>query len=407
MERISNLSHTKETYLFALSRLFERASYYGIRTLIILYMIDKTTLNMSRTDAYSIYGWVVGLLVLSNILGGILGDLVIGNRKSIIIGGLSQAIGAFILSILSSSVGLYIGLAFIIIGGGLYSPNMIANFGKLYLNKTKLLDSGYIIFYIAVSIGGFLGPFLVGRIGESFTYGYGFAVAGLLMLISIVFPIFYMQKERNNTIDENVKINKRIGQILTFLISVAIFWTIYEMSAIGKMETEMKLKTESTIDFVNNNLFMFEPIFLFAFALVMAIIWTLYFNNRYIKLLIGFIFGTLSFATLFLIPESPTEMSLIYYLISLLFLGISETHITPIIQSILTKYSNPKYLAIIISLAFIPTRLFSLIFHGFDNKFYGNPMFALKFGTIAFLTLSIGLIVYMVKFKKHYLQHFV
>ena len=406
MEKIINQTHNKETYLFALSRLFERASYYGIRALLVLYLVDKSGMNMSRSDANSIYGWVVGFLVLAKIIGGILGDLVIGNKNSIIIGGLLQAIGAFCLSIVPSSIGVYTGLTFIIIGGGLYSPNMIANFGKLYSNKTKLLDAGFTIFLSAVSIGALIGPLILGRIGEFYRYEYGIAGAGLLMLFSIIFPFFYMEKESNISanINTNIKINNRLKRIVTFLFFVAIYWTVYKISKIGAMEIGMKLSAEKIIDISNNSWLMFEPIFLFAFGIFMAIIWTFYYSNRFIKLLIGFMFGTLSFSILFLIPETITKVSLIYYLISLLFLGISETYIVPIILSVLTKYSNPKYLAIIISLAFIPTQLFSIIFHSFDDKFYHNPMFALKFGTIIFLILTIGLLGYMIKYRKHYLQ---
>ncbi len=407
MERIISQTHTKQTYLFALSRLFERASYYGMRSLLILYLIDKGGMNMSKSEAYSIYGWVVGLLVLIKIIGGVLGDLVIGNKNSILIGGLLQAIGGFCLSIVPSSIGLYTGLTFIVIGGGLYSPNMIANFGKLYSNKTKLLDAGFTIFLSAVSIGAFIGPLILGRIGEFYRYEYGFAGAGLLMLISIIFPFFYMGKESNISADINTKTNNRLTRIVTFLIFVALFWTVYEISKIGAVEIKMMLRTENIIDISSNTWYMFEPIIQLVFGLIMAIIWTFYYSNRFIKLLIGFVFGTLSFSILLLIPETITKVSLIYYLISLLFLGISETYIIPIILSVLTKYSNPKYLAIIISLAFIPTQLFSVIFHIFNDKFYDNPMFALKFGTIFFLILTIVLLVYMVIFRKHDLQHLI
>ena len=91
-------------------------------------------------------------------------------------------------------------------------------------------------------------------------------------------------------------------------------------------------------------------------------------------------------------------------MLSLLFLSISEIHIAPIIHSILTKNSNPKYLAILISLAFIPTRLFSLLFSMFSEKFYDNPIFSLKFGLIAMIIVSIGLIIFVIWKKKNYLQ---
>ena len=80
---------------------------------------------------------------------------------------------------------------------------------------------------------------------------------------------------------------------------------------------------------------------------------------------------------------------------SLLFLGISEIHIAPIIHSILTKNSNPKYLAILISLAFLPTRLISLVFGLFNDTLYDKPILALKIGIIAMTIIGIGLIGYV------------
>lgn len=78
--------------------MLERASYYGFRALVVLYMVGET-LKMERTEALTIYGWLIGSLVFSQIIGGLFGDLLIGNKKSIIIGGIIQAIGAFSLCI--------------------------------------------------------------------------------------------------------------------------------------------------------------------------------------------------------------------------------------------------------------------------------------------------------------------
>ena len=88
-------------------------------------------------------------------------------------------------------------------------------------------------------------------------------------------------------------------------------------------------------------------------------------------------------------------------MISLLFLAISEIHIAPIIYSILTKYSNPRYLAILISLAFLPTRLISLVFGLFNDKLYDNPMEGLKIGIFGMTIIGIGLIAYVIIDKKN------
>jgi len=155
MEKIQNQKHNKETFYYCLSRMLERASYYGFRTLVVLYMTGEI-LKMENTEALGIYGWFTASLVFSQIIGAILGDLLIGNKKAVIIGAILQSLGAFGLCI-PSTTGLYIGLFLVVLGGGLYTPNIISNFGKLYLNRTKLLDAGFTLFYFAVNIGAFVG----------------------------------------------------------------------------------------------------------------------------------------------------------------------------------------------------------------------------------------------------------
>ncbi len=192
------LRHNKETYFYALSRLLERASYYGIRSLILLYMIDKG-MNMSRADAFQVYGWFTFTFFMSRIIGGLIGDFITGTRNTIIIGGIFQAIGAFTLCI-PSTIGLYSGLILIAIGGGFYTTNIIANYGKLYYNKLKLLDSGFTILFQAVSIGTFLGTLYIVRIGELYNWSYGFITAGILALFSIVYPAFHQKVMKRNKV---------------------------------------------------------------------------------------------------------------------------------------------------------------------------------------------------------------
>ncbi len=87
MERIVNQKHKRETFLYATSRMFERMGYYGIRSIVLLYMIGDT-FDISQEDAIFIYGSMGTVILVFQIIGGFLGDLVIGNKKSIIIGGL-------------------------------------------------------------------------------------------------------------------------------------------------------------------------------------------------------------------------------------------------------------------------------------------------------------------------------
>ena len=376
--------------------MLERASYYGLRALVVLYMTGEI-LKMDSTEALTIYGWFAGSVVFSQIFGALLGDLLIGNKKAIIVGGIIQALGAFALCI-PNTYGLYAGLFLVVLGNGFFTPNIVANFGKAYLNKTRLLDAGFTIFYLAINLGSFLGILAIGYSGEKFGYNIGFLVCGLLTLLSLI-PIL-KTKENEFQEKEKISIGKRILNILIAFIVVGLFWGFYELSSIRTFDLQLQLSEVSTLDIPNHLWQSLNSIFILPISIIAIVLWTYFYSNQFFKLMLGFVFGVISFGILFLIPEVPTEQNTITYLISLLFLAISEIHIAPIIHSILTKYSNPKYLAILISLAFLPTRMISLIFGLFNDKLYDNPMLGLKIGIVGMIVVGIGLIGYIIINKK-------
>lgn len=396
MEKIQNQKHSIETFYYSLTRMLERASYYGLRALVVLYMTGEI-LKMDSTEALTIYGWFAGSVVFSQIFGALLGDLLIGNKKAIIVGGIIQALGAFALCI-PNTYGLYAGLFLVVLGNGFFTPNIVANFGKAYLNKTRLLDAGFTIFYLAINLGSFLGILAIGYSGEKFGYNIGFLVCGLLTLLSLI-PIL-KTKENEFQEKEKISIGKRILNILIAFIVVGLFWGFYELSSIRTFDLQLQLSEVSTLDIPNHLWQSLNSIFILPISIIAIVLWTYFYSNQFFKLMLGFVFGVISFGILFLIPEVPTEQNTITYLISLLFLAISEIHIAPIIHSILTKYSNPKYLAILISLAFLPTRMISLIFGLFNDKLYDNPMLGLKIGIVGMIVVGIGLIGYIIINKK-------
>ena len=228
MEKITPQKHSLETFYYSASRMLERGAYYGFRALVVLYMMGET-LKMETEEALTVYGILTASLVFSQIIGALIGDLLIGNKKSIIIGGTLQAFGAFTLCI-SSTFGLYTGLFLIVLGNGLYNPNLTANFGKSYLNKTKLLDVGFTTLYLAVNLGATFGVLLIGYLGEGFDYRIGFASAGVMMLLSIIPIVFTKQKVFPEF--KKTSISRRIINIAIAFILVNLFWALYEISNI-------------------------------------------------------------------------------------------------------------------------------------------------------------------------------
>lgn len=390
MEIIQNQYHTKETFYYAITRMLERASYYGFRTLVVLYMVGET-LKMERSEAISIYGWFTASLLFSQILGAVLGDLLNGNKKLVIIGAILQAIGTFCLCI-PSTTGLYLGLFLIVLGSGFFTPNLISNYGKLYLNKTKLLDSGFTIFHLATNIGSFFGVLLIAHFSDKYGFNIAFILAGLLMLISLI-PLF-LTKENHFEKTENKKdgLNKRVLIIVIVFILVGLFWVLNDLSYPRISDLQLQFKELSNSLFPEyfweaSNIIFFLPI-----SIVAIILWNKFYSNQFFKIMLGFIFGALAIGTLLLIPEVPNEKNIIMLILSLLFFGIAEVHISPVMYSILTKYSNPKYLTILISLTFLPTSLISFAFGLFNDKIFDNPILGLTIGIIGMAIIGIGLI---------------
>jgi len=114
---------------------------------VIAIYASNQNFKLNNEETYSIYGVLIISLLISQLFGSVIGDLVLGNKKALIIGGVIQGIGALIISTLSIE-GFYIGLVLFVIGNGLYSQNMVSHFGKNYLNKYKYLDSAYLLYQI-------------------------------------------------------------------------------------------------------------------------------------------------------------------------------------------------------------------------------------------------------------------
>src|SRR5690554_4246256 len=142
-----------------------------------------------------------------------------------------QAIGAFCLS-LPSTAGLYLGLFLVVLGNGFFTPNLISNFGKLYLNKPKLMDVGFTKLYFAINLGSFLGIILITYIGEQYGYNYGFIFSGILMLISLIF-IFLIKDKSQKIIEINqFSMNKRI---VIILLALGLYGLFFWLLGIGNI----------------------------------------------------------------------------------------------------------------------------------------------------------------------------
>lgn len=192
--------HPKGLYLLFVTEMWERFSYYGMRALFMLYMVQA--LLFDKELASQVYGSYTGLVYLTPLIGGYIADRYWGNRRSIVTGALTMAVGQFLLFLSACyyhEVGLakylmFCGLGLLILGNGFFKPNISTMVGRLYRPDDSRKDSAFTIFYMGVNVGSTLAPLICGLIGntghpEDFKWGFLAACIGML-LGAAVFRIF-------------------------------------------------------------------------------------------------------------------------------------------------------------------------------------------------------------------------
>ena len=181
--------HPKGLYYLFFAELWERFSFYGMRALLTLYMVEKVFVSMANRDASAaaIYASYGSLVYASAVIGGKIADTVLGFRKSIIFGGILMAIGQFVLAFhQTENMVFFVGLAFIIVGNGFFKPNISSFVGTLYPQGDKRKDSGFTIFYMGINIGAFIAPLLCGWLARAYGWEYGFGIAGAGMFLGLI-----------------------------------------------------------------------------------------------------------------------------------------------------------------------------------------------------------------------------
>jgi proton-dependent oligopeptide transporter, POT family len=188
------LGHPSGLFVIFFTEMWERFSYYGMRALLVLFL-TKSMIESNpgwgwpREHALAIYGTYTSLAYLTPILGGYIADKIIGYRWAVIYGCLLMTLGHLSMAMEEvSHVFMYLGLFLLVLGIGLFKPNMTSVLSHMYKNHVHKKDGAFSIFYMGVNSGAFLGMLLCGYIGESANWGwsYGFGLAGIFMLVGML-----------------------------------------------------------------------------------------------------------------------------------------------------------------------------------------------------------------------------
>src|SRR5256714_6422213 len=208
--RTDFLGHPRGLAFLFSTEMWERFSYYGMRSLLVLYMVKYLLLAEHAENVIGlaglrslfegmfgplaaqpfsshIYGLYTGLVYFTPFFGGLLADRVLGQHKTIVIGASLMAIGHFMMAFEPLFLFALIAL---ILGNGCFKPNMSAQFGGLYSPGDSRRDRAYSIFYVGINIGAFLAPLVCGTLGEEVGWHYGFGAAGVGMTIALAIYLY-------------------------------------------------------------------------------------------------------------------------------------------------------------------------------------------------------------------------
>ncbi|MGD1843161.1 MAG: peptide MFS transporter [Thermonemataceae bacterium] len=207
----SFLGHPKGLAILFFTEMWERFSYYGMRALLVLYIsssLEDGGLGWTNAEAIALYGWYTMLVYVMSIPGGILADRVFGQKKMVIIGGFLLVAGHLVLAV-DHIYAFFAGLSLIVLGVGGLKPNISTMVGGLYKEGDIRRDKGFTIFYIGINLGAFISSILVGWVGETYGWHYGFGLAGIGMLIGQA--VFLWGKRYLEGIGEYVASSKTAG----------------------------------------------------------------------------------------------------------------------------------------------------------------------------------------------------
>jgi proton-dependent oligopeptide transporter, POT family len=401
------LGHPVGLFVLFFTEMWERFSYYGMRSLLVLYMVrflfDPQALNgnfMGYTQvkhglefffgplaiqplSSQIYGLYTAFVYLTPLFGGMLADRVLGQRRSVILGGLIMAAGEF--TLMSPNL-FFPGLLLLIIGNGAFKPNISTQVGGLYKEGDPRRDGAFTIFYMGINLGAFLAPLVCGTLGQTVGWKWGFFSAGVGMLAGLALYLWgqkylaadlrmqqaagtakHKAEKQPITQDEWL----RIGALLVLCALNIVFWGCYEQQG-----NTMQLWADQN---TNWNLFgfavptswfqAFNPLMIFIFAPLLTMFWAHQSKggkepSSVTKMAIGCFLLGLSYIVMIIAAAGAgpeTKRSVMWLAGTTFVLTIGELYLSPIGLSLVTKVA--------------PARMVSMMMGAwFLSSFFGNYM---------------------------------
>lgn len=415
MKNDTFLGHPKGLFLLFASELWERFSFYALRSVLVLYLTALTVdggLGWSKTNALRLYGIYTGLIYVTPLIGGWLADNKLGQRKAVLIGAMLMAAGQFVLSAING--GLYAGLSLLICGNGLFKPNISTMVGDLYDPNDSRRDSAFTIFYMGINIGSCLAGIAAGIVSAAYSFKAAFFVAGLGMLAALGLQAFFAKHylgsigtlpAAKKAVAENKAAlseqeSNHLRALLVLGVFSVIFWAGFEQAGglLNLFATEQINRTVAGVTVPAAFFQSLNPLFIIVLAPLFAWMWVKLGDKDpsfTAKFILALIFSATGF--LFMLfaawqSRDGSKASMIWLIATYLFHTIGELCLSPTGLSMVARLAPARCLSLMMGVWFCFSALANFI-AGFVGSFLDDwgvlPIFAvlLAVNAIAAFTL--------------------
>ncbi len=367
------LGHPSGLFILFFTEMWERFSFYGMRAILVLYLTAQTTqdnpgLGWTSKEALALYGWYGMMVYFTGIFGGYIADNWLGQKKSVLLGGVFIILGQFSLAIEGMTT-FYLGLFLLVCGVGLLKPNISTMVGSLYKTGDARRDSGFTIFYIGINIGAVLAPLIVGFYGPEVNWYLGFSLAGFGMILGQLVFVFGRKhltgigdllkhsEEHKHLLDKPLTKNEKDRMIVMFIsfFIVMFFWAAYEQAG-GLMNLYARDKIDRVVFGWEIPTAFFQSLhalYVVVLGAPMAYFWVQWRkkgkeSSSVFKMGIGSIVMSLGFVALmgaaYDLSEGALEKAPVYWLFLSYFLHVvAELSLSPVALSFITKLAPLKY----------------------------------------------------------------
>ena len=408
------------------TEMWERFSYYGMRALLILYMVappSKGGLGFSTERSGSIYGWYTSSVYAMALLGGLVADQLLGLYRSVLLGGIIIALGHFAMAFPSQNT-FFLGLILIVVGTGLLKPNVSSLVGTLYNKSDQRRDAGFSVFYMGINLGAFIAPLICGPLGQKVNWHLGFAAAGVGMTAGVIQYVLGKRyvtgadapKTDTSASREQKKADaappqpftatdrKRIAVIGILFVFSALFWMAFEqagssLNLFADRYTDLHMFGR---DVPASTLQSLQPLFVIILAPVFGWLW-LRLGRREPSSPAKFSIALLmvGLGMLLLVPAARMAQDLgvkvsPWWLIGVYFLHtVGELCLSPIGLSVVTKLAPPRIVGMMMGVWFFSIAAGNKA-AGYAAGLFDTVPLPKLFGSVGIMTIVAGLILLMI-----------